>query len=119
MSYAYNIQDARRQRLRGDLRDERRLNKDIKTLEDLRTEIVEASDARKRVLRLLELLNVINQQTPVLQLLRGQHYGVMLDVMRLQTDLGIPEAERIHYELRGEPLTPSPYEDIEPDIAVL
>ena len=126
MSYAYNIQDARRQRLRGAIRDERRLHDDIKELEDLRTkiytgllrqamakEIVEASDARKRVLRLLELLNVINQQTPVLQLLRGQHYGVMLDVMRLQTDLGIPEAERIHYELRGEPLTPSPYEEDE------
>ena len=124
MSYAYNIQDARRQRLRGDLRDERRLNKDIKTLEDLRTkiytgllrqamakEIVEASDARKRVLRLLELLNVLCSQVPALQLLRGEHYGVMLYVVDLQSELELPEAERIHYELRGRPLKHSPYEE--------
>ena len=124
MSYAYNIQDARRQRLRRAIRDERRLHDDVKAIEALQPkickgvlrqvraqEIVEAGDAVKQVRRLLDLLNVLCSQVPALQLLRGEHYGVMLYVVDLQTELELPEAERIHYELRGRPLKHSPYED--------
>ena len=130
MSYAYNSQDARRQRLRSAIRDERRLHDVIKSLDELRDklhkgvlrqlrakEIVEARDALKRVRRLLDLLNALCTQVPALNLLRGEHYGLMCYIVHLQEELKLPAAERIHFELRGKPLTNSPFDEDEPQDA--
>lgn len=130
MSYPYNIEERRRQRLNRALRDERSLNRDIKALQELRKSIyktilrqgmaksiVEARDAAAQVRRLLDLLNLVCSQTPAVDILRGRHYGAMLYVCDLQSQLDIPAAERIHFELRGKPLTNSPFDEDEPQDA--
>ena len=127
MSYAYSYDEAGRQRLRRAIRDERRLHDDIKELEAMKPkilktivrqhtakEIAEARNAAAQVQRLLDLLNLVCSQTPAVDILRGMHCGAMLYVCDLQSHLDIPEAERIHYELRGMPLEPSPYDEDQP-----
>ena len=127
MSYAYSYDEAGRKRLRRAIRDERRLHDDIKELEAMKPKILktmvrqhtakkiaEARNAAAQVKRLLDLLNLLCSQVPALELLRGVHYGLMVYVCGLQENLKVPEAERIHFELRGRPLEPSPYDEDQP-----
>ena len=127
MSYAYSYDEAGRKRLRRAIRDERRLHDDIKELEAMKPKILttmvrqhtakqiaEARNAAAQVKRLLDLLNLLCSQVPALELLRGVHYGQMVYVCGLQEKLKVPEAERIHFELRGRPLEPSPYDEDQP-----